>query len=94
MGRSISSFSSTCIVPWRMVKLTERRAAKDYAKCMCDLVDIHYPDAETIRVVQDNLSTHSAGALYQTFPPAEARRILRRIEFAATPATAKLAQHG
>ena len=52
---------------------------------MRDLVDIHYPDAETIRVVQDNLSTHSAGALYQTFPPAEARRILRRIEFHYTP---------
>jgi len=71
--------------PWRKVKLTERRAAKDYAKCMRDLVDIHYPDAETIRVVQDNLSTHSAGALYQTFPPAEARGILRRIEFHYTP---------
>jgi transposase len=71
--------------PWRKVKLTERRAAKDYAKCMRDLVDIHYPDAETIRVVQDNLSTHSAGALYQTFPPAEARRILRRIELHYTP---------
>ena len=71
--------------PWRKVKLTERRAAKDYAKCMRDLVDIHYPDAETIRVVQDNLSTHSAGALYQAFPPAEARRILRRLEFHYTP---------
>jgi len=71
--------------PWRKVKLTERRAAKDYAKCVRDLVDIHYPAAETIRVVQDNLSTHSAGALYQTFPPAEARRILRRIEFHYTP---------
>ena len=52
---------------------------------MRDLVDIHYPDAEIIRVVQDNLSTHSAGALYQTFPPAEARRILRRLEFHYTP---------
>jgi transposase len=71
--------------PWRKVKLTERRTAKDYAKCMRDLVDIHYPDAEIIRVVQDNLSTHSAGALYQTFPPAQARRILRRIEFHYTP---------
>src|SRR6516165_1154875 len=71
--------------PWRKVKLTERRTAKDYAQCMRDLVDIHYPDAEIIRVVQDNLSTHSAGALYQTFPPAEARRILRRIEFHYTP---------
>jgi len=71
--------------PWRKVKVTERRAAEDYARCMRDLVDIHYPDAEIIRVVQDNLSTHSAGALYQTFPPAEARRILRRPEFHHTP---------
>src|ERR1700704_2755064 len=70
---------------WRKVKVTERRAAEDYAQCMRDLVDIHYPDAETIRVVQDNLSTHSAGALYQAFPPTEARRILRRIEFHFTP---------
>ena len=51
--------------PWRKVKFTERRAAEDYAQYMRDLVDIHYPDAEIIRVVQDNLSTHSAGALYQ-----------------------------
>jgi hypothetical protein len=71
--------------PWRMVKVTERRAAEDYARCMRDLVDIHYPDAEIIRVVQDNLSTHSASALYQTFPPAEARQILRRLEFHYTP---------
>ena len=52
---------------------------------MRDLVDIHYPDADIIRVVQDNLSTHSAGALYQMFPPVEARRILRRLEFHYTP---------
>ncbi|MDH2357489.1 transposase [Bradyrhizobium sp. SSUT112] len=71
--------------PWRKVKVTEWRAAEDYAKCMRDLVDVHYPDAETIRLVQDNLSTHSAGALYRTFPPAEARRILRRLEFHYTP---------
>src|SRR3954464_8052764 len=71
--------------PWRKVKVTERRAAEDYARCMRDLVDIHYPDAEAIRVIQDNLSTHSAGALYQAFPPAEARRILRRLRFHATP---------
>ena len=71
--------------PWRKVKVTDRRAAKDYAQCMRDLVDIHYPDAEIIRVVQDNLSTHSAGSLYQTFPPPEARRILRRLEFHYTP---------
>jgi len=47
---------------------------------MRELVDIHYPDAQYIRVVQDNLLTHSAGALYQVFPPAKARRILRRLE--------------
>ena len=71
--------------PWRKVKVTERRAAEDYAQCMRELVDVHYPDAEYIRVVQDNLSTHSAGALYQAFPPAEARRILRRLKFHYTP---------
>jgi transposase len=71
--------------PWRNVKVTERRAAEDYAQCMRELVDVHYPDAEYIRVVQDNLSTHSGGALYQAFPPAEARRILRRLEFHYTP---------
>jgi hypothetical protein len=71
--------------PWRNVKVTERRAAEDYAQCMRELVDVHYPDAECIRVVQDNLSIHSAGALYQAFTPAEARRILRRLEFHYTP---------
>ena len=71
--------------PWRKVKVTERRAAEDYAQCMRELVDVHYPHAEYIRVVQDNLSTHSAGALYEAFPPAEARRILRRLEFHYTP---------
>src|SRR5207237_6397980 len=60
-------------------------AAEDYAQCMRELTDIHYPDAECIRVVQDNLSTHSAGALYEAFAPAEARRILRRLAFHYTP---------
>jgi transposase len=71
--------------PWRKVKVTARRAAEDYAQCMRELVDVHYPDADTIRVVQDNLSIHAAGALYQAFPPVEARRILRRLEFHYTP---------
>jgi transposase len=70
---------------WRRVKLTERRTAQDYAQCMRELVDRHYPEAICIRVVQDNLSIHTAGALYQAFPPAEARRILRRLEFHYTP---------
>ena len=71
--------------PWRSVKVTDRRAAEDFASCMRDLVDIHYPHAERIRLVLDNLSTHSAAALYQALPPAEARRILRRLEFHYTP---------
>lgn len=70
---------------WRKVKVTDRRAAADFAGCMRDLVDVHCPKAEKIRVVLDNLSTHSASALYQTFPAPEARRILRRIEFHYTP---------
>jgi transposase len=71
--------------PWRKVKVTERRAAEDYAQCMRELVDVHYPNAAYIRVVQDNLSIHSAGTLYQAFPPAEARRVLQRLEFHYTP---------
>src|SRR6266581_5881621 len=67
--------------PWRKVKVTEQRTNRDFAECMRDLADIHYPQAEQIRVVLDNLSTHSAGALYDAFPPSEARRVLRRLEF-------------
>jgi transposase len=71
--------------PWRRVKVTERRAAADFAACMRELADVDYPKAERIRVVLDNLSTHSAGALYQAFPAAEARRVLRRLEFHYVP---------
>ena len=71
--------------PWRKVKVTQRRAAEDFAACMRELADVHYPAAERIRVVLDNLSTHSAGALYQTFPAGEARRVLRRLEFHYVP---------
>jgi transposase len=70
---------------WRKVKVTERRAAEDFADCMRELTDVHFPEAERIRVVLDNLSTHSAGALYQAFPPGEARRVLRRLEFHYVP---------
>jgi len=52
---------------------------------MRDLVDLHYPKAEMIRVVLDNLSTHSRGALYEAFPAPEAHRLLRRLEFHYTP---------
>ena len=71
--------------PWRHAKVTDQRTCIDFAECMRDLVDEHYPDAEKIRVVLDNLSAHSAAALYQRFAPAEARRILSRLEFHFTP---------
>ena len=71
--------------PWRKVKVTDSRAAVDFAACMRELTDLHFPDAERIRLVLDNLSTHTAGALYQAFPAAEARRVLRRLEFHYVP---------
>ena len=70
---------------WRRVKVTDSRAGVDFAACMRELCDVHFPKAERIRVVLDNLSTHSAGALYQAFPAGEARRMLRRLEFHYTP---------
>ena len=71
--------------PWRKVKVTNSRAAVDFAACMRELTDLHFRKAERIRVVLDNLSTHSAGALYQAFPACEARRVLRRPEFHYVP---------
>ena len=69
---------------WRRVTATERRTKVDFARQMQQLVD-HYPDADRVRVVMDNLNTHKAASLYEAFPPAEARRILRRLEFHYTP---------
>ena len=71
--------------PWRKVKVTDSRAAVDFAACMRELIDVDFPEAERIRVVLDNLSTHFPGSLYQAFPPCEARRVLRRLEFHYVP---------
>jgi hypothetical protein len=70
---------------WRHVRVTNRRTRKDYADCMKELVDVHYPQAEKVLLVQDNLNTHSGGSLYERFTPQEALRILNRIEFHYTP---------
>lgn len=70
---------------WRHVKVTDSRAAVDFAACMRELADIHFPQAERIRVVLDNLSTHTVGALYQAFTACEARRVLQRLEFHYVP---------
>lgn len=73
------------LLGWRHIQVTDRRTMIDYACCMRDLVDVFFPAAEVVRVVQDNLSTHKPAALYEAFPPAEARRILERLEFHSTP---------
>jgi len=70
---------------WRHVDVTDRRTKPDFAQQMRDLVDRHFPDATTIRVVLDNLNTHTRSALYEAFAPAEARRVLRKLEFHYTP---------
>jgi hypothetical protein len=70
---------------WRHVDVTDRRTKHDFAQQMRDLVDHHFPDATTIRVVLDNLNTHTPAALYEAFPPAEARRLLRKLDFHYTP---------
>jgi DDE superfamily endonuclease len=70
---------------WRHVRVTERRTRRDYAECLRELVDVHFPAARKIRLVQDNLNTHDGASLYETFPPEQARRILEKLEFHYTP---------
>lgn len=70
---------------WRHVKVTERRTKKDWAEAIRELVDVHYPHARKIRLVMDNLNTHTGSSLYETFRPEEARRILERLEIHFTP---------
>ena len=70
---------------WRHVKVTERRTGMDFAQCLKELVDVHYPDAAVIRLVTDQLNTHTPAVLYAAFPPEEARRIVRKLEWHYTP---------
>ena len=70
---------------WRKVNVTERRTAVDWAHQMRELVDVHYPDAERVTVVLDNLNTHTLASLYEAFEPAEARRIAEKLELVYTP---------
>jgi DDE superfamily endonuclease len=70
---------------WRHAEVTERRTAVDYAHILKDLSDIHFPRAKKIVLVQDNLNTHAKASLYETFPPAEARRLAGRFEWHYTP---------
>lgn len=70
---------------WREVKITDRRTAIDYAQVLKEISDVHFPDAEKIVLVQDNLNTHAKASLYEAFAPAEARRLVERFEWHYTP---------
>jgi transposase len=70
---------------WRHISVTERRTKIDWAYCIQDLVDVHYPNAERIVLVMDNLNTHTPTALYETFDPAQARRLAHKLEIHYTP---------
>ena len=70
---------------WRHVEVTAQRTKIDFAHQMKWLVDERYPEAEVIRVVLDNLNTHARGSLYEAFEPAEARRLVEKLEFHYTP---------
>lgn len=69
----------------RRVKVTQRRTAADFARVIKELVDEVYPAAEKIVLVMDNLNTHKAASLYEVFEPAEARRLLDKLEIHYTP---------
>lgn len=69
----------------RYVKVTERKTKTDWAAFIKEIADEHYPSAQKIRLVMDNLATHKPAALYEAFPPEEAKRIWDRFEFIYTP---------
>ena len=73
------------LASWRHIKVTKQRTHLEWAYCMKDLVDVHFPKATRIRVIQDNLNTHNPAFLYEVFEPAEAKRILDKLEFHFTP---------
>ena len=70
---------------WRHIKVTQRRTKVDFAYCMKELVDVHFKEAKVIRLVMDNLNTHTTAALYEVFEPTEARRIAQKLEIHYTP---------
>lgn len=70
---------------WRQVQVSDRRTRIDFADCIKELVDLHYPTAERIVLVMDQLNTHSPASLYDAFPPAEAKRLADKLEIHYTP---------
>jgi hypothetical protein len=70
---------------WRHVKITNQRTALDYANCLKDIVHVHFPQAHCVRLVQDNLNTHTLANLYEAFPPEQARALVKKLELHYTP---------
>lgn len=70
---------------WRAVKVTDRRGTLDFAHLLKELVDVHFPEVERIRLVVDNLNVHTLAVLYEVFDAPEARRIARKFELHYTP---------
>ncbi len=70
---------------WRGVIVSDRRTRLDWAACIKELADTHYPTADKIVLVMDNLNIHSPASLYEAFPPAEAKRLADRLEIHHTP---------
>jgi hypothetical protein len=66
---------------WRHVQVTDRRTKVDFAHCIQDLFTVHYPHAEMVTLVMDNLNTHHPSSLYDAFEPAEAKSLLDRCDF-------------
>jgi hypothetical protein len=73
------------LLGWRHVKVTQQRTKQDFAVCMNDLVEDHFPKAKKIRIVLDNLNTHTPASFYETFVPEQARHLVRKLEFHYTP---------
>ena len=85
--RGVCNLFMVCepLAGWRDVMVSDRRTRIDWAHCVKDLLDVHYPDAERVVLVQDNLNTHTPASLYEAFPPAEAKRLAGRLEIHYTP---------
>lgn len=70
---------------WRHLEVTDRRTARDFAQVVKDFLTLHYPDAQKVVLVMDNLNTHKLASLYEAFPPEEARALCERLEIHPTP---------
>jgi hypothetical protein len=73
------------LLAWRHLKVTARRTRIDWAEAMREVIDGHFPEAEIVVLVMDNLNTHGPASFYEAFEPAEARRLAEKLEIHYTP---------